>query len=108
MGRKKRHARLRARVSGTSVAPRLAVFRSNRYIYAQLIDDQKCVTIASADSRHQEGASPRERASATGNTLAKAARAKGIEKVVFDRGGFQYQGVIAALADGARDAGLVF
>lgn len=106
--RHERHVRIRARVSGTGERPRLAVFRSNRFIYAQLIDDTKGTTLVSADSRTEKGASARERAGAVGKAIADAAKAKGITAVVFDRGGFQYQGVIAALADGARDAGLSF
>ena len=103
-----RHRRIRARVSGTAERPRLAVFRSNRYIYAQLIDDESRTTLLSLDSRKEKAASARDRATAVGEALAKAATEKGITAVVFDRGGFQYQGVIAALADGARNAGLTF
>lgn len=106
--RSRRHARIRARVTGTAERPRLAVFRSNRYVYAQLIDDATGTTIASADSRNEKGASARERATAVGAAIAAAAKAKKIDAVVFDRGGFQYQGVIASLADGAREAGLTF
>ena len=106
--RTRRHARIRARVAGTATCPRLAVFRSNRFIYAQLINDDGGVTIAAADSRTEKGASARERAAAVGKAIATAAKGKGIEKVVFDRGGFQYPGVIAALADGAREGGLQF
>ncbi len=103
-----RHARIRARVSGTADRPRLAVFRSNRYIYAQLINDEAHATVAAANSRSQSGATQKERAAAVGAAIAAAAKQKGIERAVFDRGGFQYQGVIAALADGAREAGLQF
>lgn len=106
--RTRRHARIRARVIGTAERPRLAVFRSNRAIYAQLIDDTNGVTLASADSRKVNATGARERAAAVGNTIADAAKAKGVSAVVFDRGGFQYQGVIAALADGARAGGLNF
>jgi large subunit ribosomal protein L18 len=107
-GRIRRHARIRARVSGTAACPRLAVFRSNRYIYAQLIDDECGVTVAAADSRTVAGASALERAIAAGKVLGEAAKAAGVEQAVFDRGGFRYQGVVAALADGARGAGLAF
>lgn len=106
--RTRRHARVRARVFGTAARPRLAVFRSNRYVYAQLIDDEAQKTIAASDSRKATGTTMVERAAAVGRMLAEAAQKKGISKVVFDRGGFQYQGVVAALADGARGAGLVF
>lgn len=104
----RRHARVRARVSGTALRPRLAVFRSNRYVYAQLIDDEARVTIVASDSRKVEGATTTLRASEVGKAIAEAAKKKGVVKVVFDRGGFQYQGIIAALADGARAGGLEF
>lgn len=106
--RTRRHTRIRARVSGTEERPRLAVFRSNRFIYAQLIDDSKGTTIAAANSRTAKGATARERATAVGKSIAETAKQKGVTKAVFDRGGFQYQGVIAALADGAREGGLSF
>jgi len=106
--RTRRHARIRARVIGSAERPRLAVFRSNRYIYAQLINDAEAKTIASADSRQQKGNNPSEKAIAVGKSIAETAKKAGIEKVVFDRGGFQYQGAIAALADGAREGGLQF
>ncbi len=103
-----RHARIRARVIGTAERPRLSVFRSNRFVYVQLIDDQKSTTLLSADSRTQKGATPRERAEAVGTAVATLAKEKGITKVVFDRGGFRYMGTIAALADAARAGGLEF
>ena len=106
--RERRHARIRAKVSGSESRPRLAVFRSNRFVYAQLINDETGATLVSADSRKAKGGSARERAEEVGKTIADLAKGKGIDAVVFDRGGFQYQGVIAALADGARKAGLVF
>lgn len=106
--RTRRHARIRAKVTGTAERPRLAVFRSNKYVYAQLINDEAGTTLAAADSRTQKGDTARDRAAATGTALAKAGKKAGIEAVVFDRGGFQYQGSIAALADGAREAGLKF
>lgn len=107
-GRMRRHARIRARVSGTASRPRLAVYRSNRFIYAQLIDDESSKTLASVDSRTMKEPTARERATAVGKAIAEVAKEKKITEVVFDRGGFQYQGVIAALADGAREAGLSF
>lgn len=106
--RTRRHARIRAKVEGTGARPRLAVFRSNRFIYAQLIDDSARTTLVSADSRTAKGASARERAEEVGKKIAELAKGKGITEVVFDRGGFQYQGMIAALADGARAGGLTF
>ncbi len=103
-----RHARIRAKVVGTSERPRLAVFRSNRFLYAQLINDDAATTVAAADSRTEKGATPKERAEAVGVSIAKKAQALKLTKVVFDRGGFRYQGTIAALADAARGAGLEF
>lgn len=104
----RRHARIRARVIGSAEKPRLAVFRSNRYIYAQLINDADARTLAAADSRKEKGSNMSEKAVAVGKSIATQAAKAGVEKVVFDRGGFQYQGVIAALADGAREGGLKF
>jgi len=106
--RTRRHARIRSRISGTTLKPRLAVFRSNRYIYAQLINDEIGTTLAAADSRKVEGANLTARAMEVGKTIAKDAKKAGVEKVVFDRGGFQYQGIVAALAEGAREGGLQF
>lgn len=103
-----RHARIRARVIGTAEKPRLAVFKSNRFIYAQLIDDDAGKTLLNADSRQLKGENPVEKASAVGEAIAKSAKDKKIVKVVFDRGGFPYQGAIAALADAARKGGLEF
>jgi large subunit ribosomal protein L18 len=104
--RTRRHARIRSRVIGSALKPRLAVFRSNRFIYAQLINDETNVTLASADSRKVTGANPTERATAIGTAIAGLAKKAGIETAVFDRGGFKYQGAVAAVADGAREAGL--
>lgn len=106
--RTRRHARIRSRISGTEARPRLAVFRSNRFIYAQLINDESGKTIASADSRTIKAANGHDRAKEVGTLIATKAKEKGITSVIFDRGGFQYQGMIAALADGAREAGLSF
>lgn len=102
-----RHNRIRAKVTGTSERPRLAIFKSNRFVYAQLIDDQKGVTIAASDSRAFKGTLT-EGAIAVGADIAKKATGKGVTSVVFDRGGFKYQGLIAALADSARGNGLTF
>ena len=103
-----RHNRIRARVIGTAEKPRLAVFKSNTGLYAQLIDDSASKTIGAADTRKQKGKNLGEKAVALGNEIAKQAKEKGIEAVVFDRGGFCYQGAVAALADAAREAGLKF
>ncbi len=104
----RRHARIRAKVSGTAARPRLAVFKSNRFVYAQVINDEAGVTIASSDSRLSKAKSARERAKEVGAEVAKRAKEKGVTAVVFDRGGFTYQGMISSLADGAREAGLTF
>lgn len=105
--RASRHKRIRSRVIGTAERPRLAVFRSNKFLYAQLINDDASNTIAAADTRKGSGTLT-EAAAAMGTTLAEAAKKAGIEAVVFDRGGFKYQGAIAAFADAARAGGLKF
>ena len=109
--RLKRHIRVRGKISGTAECPRLNVFRSNANIYAQLIDDVNGVTLASANTLEKdfEGATGNiEAAKKVGLVLAERAKAKGIEQVVFDRGGYVYHGRVAALAEGAREAGLKF
>ena len=103
-----RHKRLRAKISGTALRPRLAVFRSNTFIYAQLIDDEAGKTIAAADSRKEKAGTGVEKAKAVGTVIAKKAIAANVTEVVFDRGGNRYQGSIAALADAAREGGLKF
>lgn len=100
--------RIRAKISGTSSMPRLSVFKSNTAISAQIIDDTKAVTIVSAHSREVKGKGMTEKAQLVGKLIAEKAKAKKIEKVVFDRGGFIYTGNVKALADGARDGGLKF
>ena len=106
--RTRRHARIRSQVKGTAECPRLAVFRSNRFLYAQLIDDVAGKTLVAADTRNAKGKSALERAKEIGGMLAADAKKKKIEKIVFDRGGFQYQGAVVALAEGAREGGLSF
>jgi large subunit ribosomal protein L18 len=106
--RQKRHNRLRHRVNGTASRPRLAVYRSNKFIYAQLIDDESNKTIASSDSRKVSAGTGVEKAKAVGADIAKKATDSKITEVVFDRGGFRYQGIVAALADSAREGGLKF
>ena len=109
--RLKRHKRVRAKISGTAVKPRLCVFRSSLHIYAQLIDDVAGVTLAAASTLEKEfdgyGGNV-EAAKKIGLAVAKKAKAAGIENVVFDRSGYLYHGRVAALADGAREGGLVF
>jgi large subunit ribosomal protein L18 len=108
INRKRRHNRVRAKVSGTAECPRLAVYRSNKCIYVQLIDDVKAVTLGATDSRKVTGENARARASAVGTEIANIAKKIGIEKVVFDRGGFLYTGSIKEVAEGARKGGLTF
>ena len=102
-----RHTRIRAKISGTAEMPRLAVYKSNKYIYAQIIDDTKGVTLASASSIKSKG-TMMEAAKEVGKEIAVNAKKIGISKVAFDRGGFIYTGKIQALADSAREAGLTF
>ena len=106
--RERRHRRVRAKVKGTAERPRLSVFRSNRYIAAQLIDDERGHTLAAVNTKTMKGKTPRERARAAGEAIAEKAQAKKIKKVVFDRGGYKYIGNIHELAEGARSAGLTF
>ena len=109
--RRRRHVRVRKTVVGTSARPRLAVFRSNRYLYAQVIDDKTGRTLAAASSQEaalrSKGLSV-ETATEIGKLVAERAKSAGVEAVVFDRGGFAYHGRIKALADAARASGLEF
>jgi large subunit ribosomal protein L18 len=108
-GRLRRHRRVRRRVVGTAERPRLAVFRSNRHIYAQLIDDRAGRTLASAGTMARQGDGDKKAAAARiGAELATKAKAAGITSVVFDRGGYQYHGRVQALAEAAREGGLDF
>jgi large subunit ribosomal protein L18 len=104
----RRHKKIRAKVFGTEEKPRLSVFKSNKYIYGQLINDDKSVTILSLSSMKVKGKTFTERCVETGKEIAKLALAKKISKVVFDRGGFKYVGRVKAFADGAREGGLKF
>lgn len=104
-----RHKRIRAKIAGTAAKPRLSVFRSNRHIFAQLIDDEKGVTLVSAgDLKKGSKVKKTDSAKNVGLELAKAAKAKKIEVVMFDRGGFRYHGRVRAVAEGAREGGLKF
>ena len=105
--RARRHARVRARISGTSARPRLAVYRSNRFISAQLIDDVAGKTIAAAHGREFKGAASAQ-AKAVGETIASKAKAAGVNAIVFDRAGYRYAGQVKTLADAARAGGLTF
>jgi len=106
--RVRRHKRIRAKVRGTSARPRLAVYKSNRYLHVQLIDDSAAKTLVGILGRWVGTGTKVEQSRTAGEALAKAARAKGIERVVFDRGGFSFRGRIAACAEGARAGGLIF
>jgi len=104
----RRKSRIRAKISGTTERPRLAIFKSHKYIYAQIIDDTKGHTLASFDSRASKAKTPVERAKEVGVEVAKKAKAAKITKVVFDRGGYIYTGKIKMVADAAREGGLEF
>ena len=104
--REKRHKKIRAKVSGTKETPRLSLYKSNKRIYAQIIDDDGGATIASALTDIKKGKTMTQKAKIAGKEIAKKAVEKKIKKVVFDRGGFLYTGKIKAFADGAREGGL--
>lgn len=106
--RTRRRARIRSKVSGTKEKPRLAVFRSNKYFYAELIDDSAGKTLAAFDSRKVKSGTPIERVARAGEEFAKQLSLKGISKAVFDRGGYAYAGKVRAFAEGARKGGLFF
>jgi len=113
--RKQAHLRVRGTIQGSSERPRLAVFKSSRYIYAQVIDDQKGETVVQANSREGEaqgklkgGSKTKSAARLVGEIVAERATEKGIESVVFDRGGYQYHGRVKEVAEGARSKGLKF
>ena len=106
--RRKRHSRLRLRISGSPDRPRLSVFRSSKFIYAQVIDDTTGRTLASASSREGDlsGETKVDVARSVGRALAERAKAAGVSSVVLDRGGYQYHGRVRSLAEGAREGGL--
>ncbi len=109
--RKKRHRRIRGKISGTKKRPRLSIFKSNKFTYAQLINDKTGNTLVSADSREIKSKNKLKKLKAaqkTGELLAKRAKKKKIKKVVFDRSGYRFHGRVKALAKGARDKGLKF
>jgi len=106
--RARRHAKVRSKISGTAEKPRLSVFRSNKSIYAQLVDDVAGVTLASASDVKETKGTNTERAAVVGSTIATAAKAKKITTVVFDRGGYLFAGRVKALAEAARAGGLQF
>lgn len=104
----RRHARVRAKVNGTTERPRLSIFKSHRYMYAQVIDDTKGKTLAAFSSKDVKGKTPADRAKEVGIGIAKKAIAAEITKVVFDKSGYLYAGKIKLVADGAREGGLQF
>ena len=108
----RRHRRVRKRVQGTAERPRLVVFRSSKHIYAQVVDDHRGLTLVGAADTSEgvqaDGKGKTARSFALGQLIASRAKAKGITKVVFDRGGYQYHGRVKAVADGARKGGLEF
>jgi len=106
--RARRHARIRAKIFGTKTKPRLSVYRSNKFIYAQLIDDKRGMTIASVSDKKAKGKTKTERAKEIGMLIGDAAKKQKIKQVVFDRGGFMYTGRVRAVGEGAREAGLKF
>ena len=106
--RNRNHRKIRAKVSGTGDRPRLAVFKSNTNIYAQVINDESGITLAQANSKEIKKGSVSEKALEVGRTIAERAKAKKISKVVFDRGGYKYVGKVRAIAEGAREGGLNF
>jgi large subunit ribosomal protein L18 len=108
--RLKRRRRVRAKIHGTAGRPRISVFRSNRGVFAQLIDDEAGRTLAAVTWTESDlrGLKPLEQAGAAGKLLAERAKAAGVDAAVFDRGGYQYHGRVKALADGAREGGLTF
>jgi large subunit ribosomal protein L18 len=104
---RRRHRRVRKKIVGTSERPRLAVYRSNRHIYVQVIDDFAGRTLASASTMTEgDSGAPKDKAKAVGAAVAQKAKAAGISQVTFDRGGFKYHGRIRAVAEGAREGGL--
>lgn len=107
LSRARRHARIRAKIKGTAARPRLAVFRSNRFISVQLIDDAAGKTLAQAHGREFPGALSAQ-AKAVGKMIAERAKKAGVSAVVFDRGGYSYAAMVKALADAAREGGLTF
>lgn len=108
INRERRHNRIRAKVQGTPERPRLAVYKSNRYLHAQIIDDVAGKTLISGSTKEMSKEKKMDASEKLGTELAKRAKAAGITKVVFDRGGFRYIGRVAMLADAARKGGLEF
>lgn len=108
VGRNRRHARIRAKISGTTERPRLALYRSNQYLSAQVIDDTLGKTLASVTTKNMKGKTLGEKVAAAGNVLAESAKKAGVSEVVFDRGGFSYIGNVKLFADTVREGGITF
>lgn len=112
VGRSRRHSRVRKKITGTAERPRLVVFRSTRHIVAQVVDDTAGRTLAAASTMESDlrtlGGDKTDKANAVGKLVAERAKSAGVQSVVFDRGGNRYHGRVAAVADGAREAGLEF
>jgi len=118
INKERRHRRIRAKVQGTKIRPRLSVFRSNQHVYAQLIDDERGVTLAAAsdleleklkkEGKEKESKTKSDLAREVGQLIAEKARKQGIKEIVFDRGGFSYHGRVKLVAEGARQGGLKF
>jgi len=106
--RARRHARIRAKIFGTKETPRLSVYRSNKFIYAQLVNDETGKTLCYASDKKGKGKTKTDRATEVGKTIAEEAKKQKIKNVVFDRGGFIYTGRVRAVAEAARSAGLTF
>ena len=106
--RQRRHTRIRSKVSGTAEKPRLCVFKSNKFIYLQLIDDEAGTTVAAASTKDAKGKNLVERSKEAGKSIAEKAKGLKIDAVVFDRGGYIYTGAVQSAAEGAREAGLKF
>lgn len=108
LGRQRRHKRIRMSIAGTAARPRLSIYKSNRYLHAQIIDDAAGKTLVSGSTKELGKGTKTDTAKQLGQELAKAAKAAGISEVVFDRGGFRYTGRVATLAAAAREGGLTF
>lgn len=106
--RDRRHKKIRTKIFGTKERPRLSVFRSNKYVFAQIIDDENGKTLASASTKSSEGKTLIDKSKSAGKILAEEAKKSKISRVVFDRGGYLYKGRVKALAEGLREGGLEF
>ena len=108
LNKSRRHARIRAKIAGTASRPRIAVFKSNQYIYAQVVDDESGKTLLSVSDVKAKGGKKAEKALGLGESLAAKMKEKGLTEAVFDRGGFKFHGRVKAIADGLRKGGIKF